>query len=213
MSTEQLSIPMLITAIVFALLGATLVWFGARRKKRYMYTLGTGFFVGAGVAVFVESAQIREILTAAAIVFAAFIAALSIDEARRLRKESVDKDNRDRRERLLNEIIEWARESAESTISRRTLSPEELWKAKLSYKFHKAKSKYILEIVALSFKDFSGLVEDINIKLDKLIEVTTEFGRKSMVGGKRLADYEAELTESVEKLFEETAKIKAKDIT
>ena len=105
MTTEQLNF---LVAVIFALIGASLLWFGIKRKNRFMKALGTSLLGGAGVAVFVESAQLREILTAAASVFAIFISALSIDEARRLRKDSLDRENRDRKERLLNEIIEWA---------------------------------------------------------------------------------------------------------
>jgi hypothetical protein len=112
MSNEQVStlISILIPAI-FALLGVGLIWYGTRRKKknRIIWILGVGFLGSVVLVNFVESAQLREILTAAASISAVFIAALSINETRRLRKESADKETRDRKERLLSEIMDWAR--------------------------------------------------------------------------------------------------------
>jgi hypothetical protein len=50
-------------------------------------------------------------------------------------------------------------------------------------------------------------------KLDKAIEGTTQFieykeGARQLNGGKHLVDYEKELTEAVEELISEIAKIK-----
>ena len=79
-----------------------------KKKKRRLHFWGVGLLVAAFVLLFVKSTELREILIALAAVFAVFIAAFSIDETRRLRKDSLDRESRDRKERLLNEIIEWA---------------------------------------------------------------------------------------------------------
>ena len=131
------------------------MWYNDGMTTSDWITLGAAILVGGGT------------------LFLGFMAWRTIRQTKNIQKA-------EKRERLLNEIIEWAEDVAKSAINRRTLSREELWKAKLSYKFHKAKSKYIEGIVGSSFKDFYDLVEEINTKLDRLIEVTIKFTKESM---------------------------------
>lgn len=126
MNNEQLDIPTIVTAIVIAIIGLILFLVGRGLKKRFMYSLGIAFFLGSGVSLFVKSAEIREILTAAASVFAVFIAAISINETRRIRSDSMDKENRDRKERLVNEIIDWATEVIEHTAGQTALKSNQI---------------------------------------------------------------------------------------
>ena len=153
---------------------------------------------------------IREIVTAtsmAAMVVATLFlawATFSVINNDRQREE------RDRKERLLNEIFEWAEDAAESAISRRTRTPDELWKTKLKYKYSRAKSKYIIEVTSLSFKNLSSLVKSVIVKLDQVIHATTQV-INHQDPAKELVDCENELTESIEALIIEIAKIKTKD--
>ena len=117
----------------------------------------------------------------------------------------------EKRERLLNEILEWAVEAAESAISRQTRIPSELWKAKLKYKHSQAKSKYIAEVAYSSFDSLSPFITNVAVKLEKAVEVSTQV-IEHKANGKALVNSERELTESVEKLITELAKIKARDI-
>ncbi|MCK4252613.1 hypothetical protein KAX97_14285, partial [candidate division WOR-3 bacterium] len=64
----------------------------------------------AGVGLFVMSAEVREILIALAALVAVIIAAFSINESRRIRQDSIERESRDRKERLVNEVAEWLRE-------------------------------------------------------------------------------------------------------
>lgn len=118
----------------------------------------------------------------------------------------------EKRERLLNEIIEWAEATANSPIGRQTKDPHELWKTKLDYKKHKTKGKLIGEIVSSSFKELSSSFKDINKKLDKAIEFNQQI-ENGKANVEYLKDYETEIAGSVEKLFKEAAKIKTKDIS
>ncbi len=118
----------------------------------------------------------------------------------------------EKRERLLNEIIQWAENVAESAVTRQTLKPDELWKTKLKYKYSKAKSKYVTEIVSSSFKELSPFVENVNSKLEEAIDAATQFIERRQQAGDKLVNYEIELTESVEELLTEAAKIKTNDI-
>ncbi len=201
-------------ALIILIVARFLVFEKPTKQIPFKRLLGTVLFVFATfVFLYVNIDDLADVFTVWATLILAGVAVFSFEESRRLREENKQREERDRKERLLNEIIEWAEDVAKSAISRRTLSREELWKAKLSYKFHKAKSKYIEGVVGSSFKDFYDLVEGIDTKLDRLIEVTTKFTRESMVDGKKLSDYEAELTESVEKLLIETAKTKTTGIS
>lgn len=173
-----------------------------------MYTLGIGFMAGAGAAVFVESAQLREILMAAASVFAVFIAALSIDETRRLRKESADKASKGRKERLLNEIIEWAISVVEAAFYRQTKDPHEIWSALSKYRYLEARSKYIEVVVKSNFVELYKCLQAISTELGNLKEFTEKCANDEADKDK-LKDYEQNLETSVENFFREAAKIKS----
>lgn len=121
----------------------------------------------------------------------------------------------EKRQRLLNEIIEWASDAAKSAISRQTREAHELWKTKLEYKFRRVKSKYIAEIAASSFEGLSPFIKDIITKLDEVIDVTTQCIEAKHYQNwlsnseiKQLIEREGRLAKSVEKLITEAAKIK-----
>jgi len=126
----------------------------------------------------------------------------------------------EKKERLLNEIIEWAESVANSAIGRQTKAPHELWKTKLDYKKHKTKGKYVVQIINSSFPELSQFYLDIDAKLDGAIlfleDINTgKIGKEAIVGvgGKSLRDVETGIAGAVEELFKEAAKIKAKDIS
>ena len=157
-------------------------------------------------------------LATAAMVFATLLLAYGTF---RIIRSDRDRERRDRKERLLNEIIEGALDAAKSAISRQTREVHELWKTKLEYKFHRVKSEYIAEIAASSFEDLSPLTKDIITKLDEVIDVTTQcieakhhvINLLSNSEIKQLIESEERLAKSVEKLITEAAKIKTKDIS
>ena len=110
MNNGQLDISTIIIVGVAAIIGAILFAVGNRKNRRILRIVGIGFFVGAGMSLFVSWAELREILTAFAAVVAIFIAAFSIDESRRMRQDSIEWESRDRKERVVNEVTEWLRE-------------------------------------------------------------------------------------------------------
>ncbi len=99
----------LISAAIVCIIGVILLFIGRKTSRPRIYWGGIGFVLTAGIVVFVEFKEIRDVLTALAAICAAFIAAYSIDETRRLRQDNVDRESRDRKERLLNEIIIWSK--------------------------------------------------------------------------------------------------------
>jgi hypothetical protein len=110
MNNSQLGISTIIMVGIAAVVGIILFTAGYRKSKLMLRTLGIGFLIAAGVVLFVMSAELREILTAFAAVVAAIVAAFSINESRRIRQDSIDRESRDRKDRLVSEVTEWLRE-------------------------------------------------------------------------------------------------------
>ena len=78
-------------------------------KSTFRHGLGASLFVFA-IFVFLHAniADLADVFTAWATIVLAGIAALSFEESRRLRKQYKEREEWDRKERLLNEISEWA---------------------------------------------------------------------------------------------------------
>lgn len=95
--------------LLFAVLlvGLIILAIGLVRKKRTVEVAGISLLIAVLIAFFVESQEVRDILVSFAIVVVAIISAANINELRKMRKESAEKENRDRKERFLNELIEW----------------------------------------------------------------------------------------------------------
>jgi hypothetical protein len=67
---------------------------------------------------------------------------------------------KERKQRLLNEIIEWAMDSVKSAIYRQEKESHELWKAILNYKYCISRNKYVNVIATSSFSNLSSLIND-----------------------------------------------------
>ena len=241
MSNEQLDIDTVIIVVVVAIIGTILLWVGVKKKKRVLRFCGIGFFIGAGVSLFVKSTELREILTAMAAVFAVIIAAFSIDESRRLRQDSIDRERRDRRERLLNEIIEWAKETIQWDMDTSYEARKELKEAenplsviflqliRLSGGFNgiEKEGRHYIHKLVCAFKheslqnDVDKLLEDLQTH-NKLIgfQLMTIKDTKLSIfppgfddAETKVHEHKKRLNESAEKVIEEAAKLKAKDVS
>jgi membrane protein implicated in regulation of membrane protease activity len=122
-----------------------------------------------------------------------------------------EKEQQNRKERLLDEIINWAEVVANSAIERKTKSPTEIWKTKLEYKKHRTKGKLIGQIILSSFKELLDYFDDIDISLDKAIIFSEqiEMGKGNIDS---LKTYESAIEIAVEKFFEAAAKLKTTNI-
>ena len=145
------------------------------------------------------------------ITLAAVLVALGLGVSSLIQTQMLQK--RERGERLLNEIIEWAIDVAKSAVSRQTMAKTELWKTKLEYKYSKAKNKYITEVVSSSFNELSSSVRSVTTELDNAIDATMQFIENQKRPGDKLVNYESKLTESVAELITEIGKIKTKGIS
>jgi hypothetical protein len=136
------------------------------------------------------------------------VTAMTIDNIRAQEK-------RNRKERWLNEIIEWAEDVANSAISRQKKDKTQLWKTRSDYKIRKVKGTYIKGIAGSHFKDLLSFIKNINSKLDQAIsDVEKELGKKTTkaISTKSIRESEENLTKAVERLLEEAAKSKTRAI-
>ena len=145
------------------------------------------------------------------ITLSAVLVALGLGVASILHTNNLQR--KERKERLLNEIIEWAKKSSESAIYRQKTDNNELWKAKLNYKNCRATSEYIKVISTSSFTSLKAYIDKVVIQLDEAVEATTTLIESKLSENYDLIKVKEEgLIKSVEELFEEAAKIKTRDI-
>lgn len=99
----------IVILFIFAV-GITIILRGNATRNRNLNTLGFLVFL---VAVFVIIYRYEEFavkISAFAVLLVAFAAFASIQENRRIRQDSVERESRDRKERLVDEVAKWLRE-------------------------------------------------------------------------------------------------------
>ena len=92
-----------------ALIGAAIFLAAFKRRGHWLKIIGLAFLLVGIVSLFVNDANFRQILTAAAGVIAATAATVALQQNLQLRKDAKDRELRNRYELLLNEIIDWAK--------------------------------------------------------------------------------------------------------
>ena len=106
-------------ATVLMLIAAALVLLSSSSKeKRYSKLLGwsiLSFIIGASL-LFLELVELREVFAALATLVVAAVAIIALIQNRKLAVESNKREQRDRTERILNIIIEWADEIHTSSL-------------------------------------------------------------------------------------------------
>jgi len=101
---------MMIVLVAVGIIAIALFVMGSWKNRRMLRTLGISLYAGFAVCLFIFWTDFREIIVAFAAVAAVIIAAFSINESRRMRQDSIERENRDRKERLVNEVTEWLRD-------------------------------------------------------------------------------------------------------
>ena len=110
---------MAIVLVAVGIIAITLFAMGSLKTSRLLRTLGISLYVVFGVCLFIFWTHFREIITAFAAVAAAIIAAISIYQSRQMRQDSIERESRDRKERLVNEVAEWLRKLEDEVLVRR----------------------------------------------------------------------------------------------
>lgn len=98
----------LVIASVCALIGGIIIFVGFIRKNRWLKTIGGAFALMGIVSLFINDEDFRAIIIGAATVIVAVAATFALQQNTQLRKDTKERELRDRKERLLNEIIAWA---------------------------------------------------------------------------------------------------------
>ncbi|MCX6011516.1 MAG: hypothetical protein NT134_04605, partial [Chloroflexi bacterium] len=175
---KEISGPVLgIVGLLFILSGTKLLG----RRLNWRIGLGVPLF---GLGLFILVTELPQyaigfsVLATLALAFAAFLTIQNADEReKRHREEELAKEKRDRKERLLNEIIEWAEE-----IDKASLTPDLTLASKnttlmmkqrevnvlLRYGICLSKATSIETIASVSFKD--ELLQDVRKVIDTLVK-------------------------------------------
>ncbi len=174
---DNLSVSRMIFSFLLSLIGLILISIGRKQKKRNVWTLGIAVALGGVLAIFVESPEIRTIILGIAAVFATIFSALSIQQSQKLRKENLERENRDRQERVLIEISQWAkdiigccREKAILGERRDTVSSryeyDEIDNIRADLEVSQANGQYIQQVSG----SFTGLVELVTMFIEHIRE-------------------------------------------
>ncbi len=173
----NLSVSRIIFSFRLLLVGLILIIIGRKQKKRNVWTLGIAIALGGSLTIFVESPEIRTIILGIAAVFATIFSALSIEQSQKLRKENLERENRDRQERVLIEISQWAKDivgccrekgifgERRGTVSSR-YEYDEIDNIRADLEVYQANGKYIQQVSV----SFSGLVELVNMFIEHIRE-------------------------------------------
>lgn len=121
-------------------------------------------------------------------------------------RESNEKEKRDRKERKLNEIRDWALSVAEYALVRQSPVNTELEGLHTRYELLLSASEYISEVAKESFADLRPLVDDVIVKIKDLIDTICEFIVDQKHGGKLIRSQKA-LADSVKSLLKAIAKV------
>jgi len=94
---------------IFAV-GITIILYGNVTRNRYLNILGFAIFLFAVFVVIDRYEEFAVKISAFAALLVAFAAFAAIDENRRNRQDSIERESRDRKERLIDEVDKWLRE-------------------------------------------------------------------------------------------------------
>ena len=145
---------------------------------------------------------ISDVITLAAVVVALAVGVGSLLQTLCIQKKQY-------KERLLNEIIEWAKISAESAIHRRKTDNDELWKAKSNYKYCLAQTPYITVVADSAFPEITSFVKLVDGALKNTKKCTNDLLENYLEENhQKMKNSENELTDAVVKLLEESARIR-----
>ena len=103
--------------ILFMLaVGITIILYGNVKRNRYLNILGFAVFLFAIFVVIDRYEGFAVKISAFATLVLAFAAFAAIDENRRNRQDSIERENLDRKERLVDEVAKWLRELVGRTL-------------------------------------------------------------------------------------------------
>jgi hypothetical protein len=148
------------------------------------------------------------------ITIVAVLVALGIGVSSIIQNEILQK--RERKERLLNEIFEWASDIEKAATLRRKQNRDELWDAKQKYLSQEAMYEYINQVTSDCFPKLIEALINVRSQLGITLRATEEALSSSPLGVKPmtfdLVPEEKMLREKLVALMAEIAKIKIENI-
>ena len=201
-----------------ALLGVLVFGIGFITKHSNLKIIGGVFALFGLASLFVNDEKFRDITIGAAIVIAAVIAAIALQQNTKLRKDAIEREKRDRKEHQLDEIIEWGNDIQKCSLDIPTIPGATTIDIQTSillrYGIPFSKNNSIKAMAMSSFDDkYATLVEDaIDVFAIFLFLKSMSFGadtKDSFRGTylKLIEDFEkeqfAEKKKSVEELLTE----------
>lgn len=222
MSEEQ--IITIVISSACALIGAAIFLVGFKRKGHWFKIIGATFLIVGIVSLFVNDANFRQILTAAAVVIAAVAATFALQQNTQLRKDAKERELRNRYELLLNEIIDWAKsiltlglESGKQSDFE--LRPENVQLFK-NYLFQHTTDLrrlnrdgiYLKHIILADWKGLDNKIKQVRKEIGKLVELIDKY--IDNIGDKAIFEetntHRSKMNEIAETIIKEAANIKIK---
>jgi len=183
------------------------------------------FVLGAFVFLRAYIADLADVFTVWATIVLAGVAVFSFEESRRLRKQYKEREENDRKERLLNEIIEWTIDVAgwnfklynfiEAQISKEPWVESSIGEIVSQFQVIEVKGDYINNIALDAFKNegkLSTAVKAVNKEIRELVDVSTK-RLDGEVTTEAVMEHVNLLRSKLAGLLKEAAKIRARDIT
>ena len=99
----------ILISLIFAV-GITIMLRGNATRNRALNTLGFLIFLVGVFVVIYKYEEFAVKISAFGVLLVAFAAFASIEESRRIRQDSIEREGRDRKERLFDEVAKWLRE-------------------------------------------------------------------------------------------------------
>ena len=214
----------LIATFVFVIAALISIIIGILRKTIVGWIIGIPILLALLLYTLIANPNMSIALSAFSTIALTIFASLTLFINLQLRKDAKDKEDRDRKERLLNEIIEWAIEVAKpkyalnliSVISSRSSIEDQSSALQISWASHIdtliVRGDYIAKITLIFTKDLRIAVEEARNELKKQASYFCD-----LIHGKGSAEaigkHNYELTQSAKKVIEEATKIKTRDIS
>jgi len=225
MCVEQ--IYLLASLLLLSFLSVGVIIYGRIRGKRSYINAGFAILLLSVIFFFIYLPEYASLFSAWAAMAVAIAAYTSIEENRRLRRDNKEREERDRKETLVNEIIKWAMEVANCSaqvglplvpgLSEKAGQRRSLLNLYLKYQAISTQNTYVKHVAA-QFGNNTKIhksAREATTKLNAVMNIMSEnlIGKADDEFSGMPTQYgiaEKELNDSLQTLLEATAKVKAR---
>jgi len=197
--------------IIVSIIGFILSIWGLNRKRWAIFAIGIGFILAVFISTIYEDPQFGTLVTSLSTIALAIVAIFSFRESMQLRKQNQERDEQNRKEHLLGEIINWAVDIIDVDFGKGTsfaqgqITPDDP-QDKLKYEYVKI-SKRLFEYQALDTRSryIKQIVKSFSPDLQKsILNVISQMNKIRRELPKRIDNISDEkISESTEKTAHE----------